>query len=740
MQERAALCHQTLGVEAATALSQPTEAALHTHITVFRGLVEDSLQGILVHRHHQPLFVNQAFAAMLGYTTPADILQLQSVLPLVAAEDRERLSTYCAARLHGEDVPAQYEYQALRRDGTRLWVEVRVTLVEWDGAPAMLLTTIDITDRKQAEAALRRERELLQKIIDTIPVMIAMYRPDTQVLQLNKEFERVTGWSTAAARQVDLMAKCYPDPAYRELVRAYMESLAPGWRDLQMTTKDGRVLETSWANLRLADDTHIGVGLDLTDRKQTAALREQLAAIVDASEDAIIGKTLEGIITSWNRGAERLYGYTAAEAIGQSITFLIPPDIPDELPQILERLQRGERIEQYETQRVRKDGTRLDVALTISPIRDGQGRIIGAAKIARDITARKQAEAVLRTSTARHRALFETTPDGIIILDDTGHYVEVNTSMCRLLRASRAQLVGTHLSQFLSPDHGPAVQEAFETLKTTGVYAGEFPMRAVDGTLVVMEWRARGHFLPGLHFCIARDITARKQAEEALVRLTRTLQQREEALRQANATLEQRVEERTAALRHEIAERQRLEQAARRAEHFALLGRLAAGVSHEIRNPLGAIVLHVDLLEEELRQPTPDSATQIPESLTEIKTHLARLDDLVQDYLSLVRVATIERTPQDLGTAMHAWVGEWQALAAAQGVTLRLDGLGRPRGSGISCQHAAACPPQPRAKRPGGHAAEGDAHHCGPGEADAGAAAGPGYGERHTCRQVGPDL
>jgi PAS domain S-box-containing protein len=282
---------------------------------------------------------------------------------------------------------------------------------------------------------------------------------------------------------------------------------------------------------------------------------------------------------------------------------------------------------------------------------------------------------VLQASTARHRALFETTPDGVIILNDAGYYVEVNNSLCRLLRASRAQLVGAHFSQFLSPDHLSAAHTALETLKTTGVYAGEFPIRAVDGTLVELEWRARAHFLPGLHFCIARDITTRKQAQEALLRLTQTLQQREEALRQVNATLEQRVEERTIALRREIAERQRLEQEARRAEHFALLGRLAAGVSHEIRNPLGAIMLHVDLLEEELRQPAPDSVTQIPESLAEIKTHLARLDDLVQDYLSLVRVATIERTPQHLGAVVQAWAQEWLALAAAQGVTLRLNGM-----------------------------------------------------------------
>jgi signal transduction histidine kinase len=131
----------------------------------------------------------------------------------------------------------------------------------------------------------------------------------------------------------------------------------------------------------------------------------------------------------------------------------------------------------------------------------------------------------------------------------------------------------------------------------------------------------------------------------------------------------------TAALQREIAERRRLELEAQRAQHFLLLGHLAASVSHEIRNPLSAITLHVELLQEELRQPSPNSAEAMAQSFTEITTQLGRLHDLVQDYLSLARVATIERTPQDLGAAIETWAHEWQPLAAAQGVTLQLEGL-----------------------------------------------------------------
>jgi signal transduction histidine kinase len=139
--------------------------------------------------------------------------------------------------------------------------------------------------------------------------------------------------------------------------------------------------------------------------------------------------------------------------------------------------------------------------------------------------------------------------------------------------------------------------------------------------------------------------------------------------------LEQRFQERTTDLYHEITERQRLEREAQRAEHFALLGRLAAGISHEIRNPLGAIFLHVDLLTEELQQPTPDSPAVVTETLTEIKTQLVRLEDLVQDYLSLVRVGSIELMPEDLGRAVQAWATEFHALATPQGVSLQMEGI-----------------------------------------------------------------
>ena len=141
-----------------------------------------------------------------------------------------------------------------------------------------------------------------------------------------------------------------------------------------------------------------------------------LAAIVESSDDAIIGKTMDGIVTSWNRGAERMYGYTAEEMVGRPVSILVPPDMENDIPEIMDRLRQGERVENQLSRRQRKDGVVLDVALTISPVRDERGRVIGASTIARDVTEQVRAEAALRAAKREAEAANQAKSDFLAIM------------------------------------------------------------------------------------------------------------------------------------------------------------------------------------------------------------------------------------------------------------------------------------------------------------------------------------
>jgi len=152
------------------------------------------------------------------------------------------------------------------------------------------------------------------------------------------------------------------------------------------------VLKSNLNRLPPAVKQELRAAQERRGRRQAETIAGYLASIVESCDDAIVGKTLEGVVVSWNRGAERLYGYTAEEMIGRSVSVLISPNRPEELPDILETIKRGEGVDRLETVRLRKGGTPVDVSLTISPIKDVSGRVVGASTVARDITSRKQVE------------------------------------------------------------------------------------------------------------------------------------------------------------------------------------------------------------------------------------------------------------------------------------------------------------------------------------------------------------
>ena len=178
-----------------------------------------------------------------------------------------------------------------------------------------------------------------------------------------------------------------------------------------------------------------------------------LAAIVDSSDDAILSKTLDGVITSWNKAAERIYGYQAAEIIGRSVSLLIPPDRPDEMAEILDRIRIGERVDHYETTRRRKDGATVAISLTVSPVHDAAGGIVGASSIAHVSTESDRRRAQARAASQHSRSLIEASPDPLVTISPEGKITDVNEAAIRVTGVERAQLVGTDFPDyFTEPD------------------------------------------------------------------------------------------------------------------------------------------------------------------------------------------------------------------------------------------------------------------------------------------------
>ena len=276
-----------------------------------------------------------------------------------------------------------------------------------------ILVFRDVTDRKKAEDALRKSERELSEFFDNATVGLHLMNSDGIIIKANRTELEMLGYESDEYIGHHV-SEFHADP---EVISDIIERLMRGEQlneyEARMRCKDGSIRyvrinsNVLWENGRFVHTRCFT--RDITGNKQASETKARLAAIVESSEDAIVSKDLNGRILSWNAGAERLFGYTAQEAIGRSITMLIPSDRQDEERLILDRLRKGERVETYQTVRVSKHGNYIDISLTVSPIRDNSGRVIGASKIARDITAIKRAERRLIMQNSVTRALAEST-------------------------------------------------------------------------------------------------------------------------------------------------------------------------------------------------------------------------------------------------------------------------------------------------------------------------------------------
>jgi PAS domain S-box-containing protein len=240
-----------------------------------------------------------------------------------------------------------------------------------------------------------------------------------------------------------------------------------------------------------------------------------LASIVESSGDAIFSKTLDGVITTWNKAAERIYGYQAGEIIGQPVSLLMPRDRANEMTEILKKIRNGERLDHYETTRRTKDGATIVISLTVSPIHDSAGRIVGASSIARDITERERVQEQARSASQHARSLIEASPDPLVTVSREGKVTDVNEATIRVTGVTRDDLVGTDFSDyFTEPDAARAV---YRQVFAQG-FVTDYPLtiRHTGGALTDVLYNAsvdkdaagnvRGAF------AAARDVTAHKRA------------------------------------------------------------------------------------------------------------------------------------------------------------------------------------------------------------------------------------
>jgi PAS domain S-box-containing protein len=352
----------------------------------------------------------------------------------------------------------------------------------------------------------------------------------------------------------------------------------------------------------------INMLVDITDRKNIEERKEHFAAIIQSSDDAIISKTLDGMITSWNNSAERIFGYTAQEIIGKPITTIIPVDRLDEETKILARLKRGERIDHFETKRITKAGKLLDISLSISPIKNSKGIIVGASKIAHDITGQKKAEQLIRESEERLRLAVEITELGMWDLDLATGLTTTSPEHRKILGYAKTKEWSK--MRFLDLVHTadrPWVEQAIQTALITGKISYEARIIRPDNT---ERWiRVNGttiydkKHVPVRLLGTVLDITDQKKAKDELEKMVRA---RTSELLTSNSALEKS--------NHEL-------------EQFAYIA------SHDLQEPLRKIQTFADMVKEHLHD------NEIAEKyFNKIYSSAKRMSSLINDVLNYSRL------------------------------------------------------------------------------------------------------
>jgi two-component system, cell cycle sensor histidine kinase and response regulator CckA len=534
---------------------------------LFRVVAEAASDAIIsINRDNVILFANRAAERVFGYSL-SEILGQQVTF----------LMPECFRHLHKAAVHAYVktgqkhtswtglQLTGLHKSGAEIPLEISFGEHVREGKHIFTGILRDVSERIRLERELRHSQEKYAKMIHSSPDAITLRSlPDRRYVEVNEGFARLTGYTAeeVIGKTPSEVGVWSDDPSHIEILEKLIRE--GGVRDVEFDfrTKGGehRHGTVSAALLTLGTDSYmLSISRDITERKKVEERLSQLAAIVESSFDAIIGKTLDGTIVTWNAGAEAVYGYSAAEALGKSIAMLAPAEPRCEVDQRLDRLARGEKIDHRETTRVRKDGRKIIVAVTLSPIRSASGKIVGASAISRDITERRRVEQDLRRSEARFASLVQDAPYGIYRVTLDGQFLQVNPALVRMLGyQSEAELLERNIQ--------------------TDVYAeAEFRKERIE------EYWDHEDF---------RDLEAhwkRKNGEPIIVRLSgRPVERSGGELAYFEVFAE------------DITERRSLERQLLQSQKMDAIGRLAGGIAHDFNNLLGVILGQTELLQGEL--------------------------------------------------------------------------------------------------------------------------------------------
>jgi PAS domain S-box-containing protein len=506
----------------------------------FHRLMDSNVQGVIFwNAAGQITEANDGFLRMVGCTRE-DLLAGRLDWSKMTPPEYADLDRRSLLDLASTGICNAVEKDFIRKDGTRVPVMIGAATFDDDQSQGVCFV-LDRTENRRAQDALRKSETQLQTIIENISEAVVVSDLNGQLLHFNQAALDMLGYATLeeGLRHFTDLATTHELsgmdgtpwsvdqwPLARILRGEKLHDLEARMRRIfseseRIYSFGGTIAHDAGGKPLMAVVTFS----DITERQQAEATALQLAAIVESSSDAVIGKDLHSIVTSWNEAAEKMFGYSAAEMIGQPIMRIIPPNHHDDEELILSHIRRGERMEHFETERLSKDGGLVFVSVTVSPIKDAHGRIIGASKVVRDITGRKRIEVELRESEERFRLLVVGVREyAIILLDCDGRVVSWNAGAERLEGYKAEEIIGKSLSVFYPPEDVAAGKPAMElnTATEQGKWEDEGWRVRADGTrfwanVLITALKDDSAHLRGFSK-LTRDVTERKQAEEALLK------------------------------------------------------------------------------------------------------------------------------------------------------------------------------------------------------------------------------